>query len=161
MTVQDFQNILETQTLLFQELSAHQIGLQEAVFEKDYPAAEKCIAAMKDLSVAIRDIEMQREESYTRLLEQMNISREYGLTMLFATLGSPHREGLAKAFRDLKIAVLQVRTVNDGILAYSGSQIETMEAIIDELYPSRRNGTYTARGIRQKSSQPMVLDHSL
>ncbi len=161
MTVQDFQSILETQTVLFQQLAEHQLRLQEAVFDKDYIEADRSISAMKELSEAIRNCELQRQRGFVELLDQLNISREYGLTMLFATLDSPQREKLGAAFRDLKVAVLQVRTVNEGIMAYAGSQMETMESIIDELYPSRRDGTYTAAGYRQTSSQPMVLDHSL
>lgn len=161
MTVQEFQSILETQTVLFQQLSEHQVNLQEAVIEKDYPGAEKSISAMKELSEGIRDCETRRQLAFEELLHQMNISPEFGLTMLFATLEDGQREKLASAFLELKIAVLQVRTVNEGIMAYSGSQLETMEGIVDELYPQRRDGTYTSRGMHSTSAQPVVLDHSL
>jgi hypothetical protein len=161
MTVQEFQNILETQTVLFQQLSEYQIQLQEAVFDKNYVDADRSISAMKRLSESIRNCEIQRQQAYADLLDQLGISHEFGLTMLFATLDNPQRETLARSFRDLKVAVLQVRTVNEGIMAYSGAQMETMESIIDELYPTRRDGTYTAAGYRQKTSQPLVLDHSL
>jgi hypothetical protein len=161
MTVQDFQIILEKQTGLFQQLADHQIRLQEAVFDKNYADAERSISAMKGLSESIRLCEARRQQAYLELLDQMGISEEFGLTMLFASLEHPARENLARAFRDLKVSVLQVRTVNEGIMAYAGTQMETMESIIDELYPSRRDGMYTNRGYRQKTSQPLVLDHSL
>lgn len=161
MTVVEFQSILETQTLLFRQLAESQMALQDAVFEKDYPKTERSIASMKELSEAIRGVEERRQLAFEELLSQLGISSEFGLTMLFATLEGEKREALSTAFRDLKVAVLQVRTVNQGIMAYAGSQMDAMEGVIDELYPSRKDGTYTSMGYRQKSREPMVLDHSL
>ncbi len=161
MTIHTFKSILKSQTSLFQQLAEHQAQLQYAVMDKNYSLTDQSISAMRKISESIRVYEIKRQEAFEKLLESMDISVEYGLTMLFATLEPHEREELSSAFRELKIAVLQVRTVNEGIMAYSGSHMETMEEIIDALYPGRRDGTYNSSGARQKTATPLVLDHSL
>ena len=158
--VEDFQNILEEQTVLFQRLAKHQLDLQEALFDKNYPQAEQNIDAMTQLANAIHHGEYARQAAFENLLADRNMLPETEPSSFLTTLDSTSRGGLAQAFRNFKIAVLQARTCNEWISTYSSSRIEIMEDIINELYPERRDGTYTAKGQHQKTARPLVLDHS-
>ena len=161
MIIKDFQNILETQTDLFKQFARHQHDLQNALMDKDYLLAEQSMEAMAQLSSAIHEGEEWRQASFANLIAARGIAPDASVTVLMELLEPAARKELARVFRDFKVAVFQTRSFNEGIRAYSNSQMGTMEDIIDELYPKRRNGTYTADGQRQKTTEPLVLDHSL
>ena len=161
MTIQNFQRMLEEQTAWLQQLAKHQHDLQEAMLDKDYPRMEQSIDAMTSLANTIHHGEYDRQAAFRELLEDSNLAEKTNLASLLETFDPDVRKAMEGAFRRFKIAVFQARTFNEGIIAYSSSQMETMEDIIDEFYPDRHGGTYTADGQRQKTAQPLVLDHSL
>jgi hypothetical protein len=161
MNIKNFENILEMEIALFQQLAQTERVVQEALIQRDFLLLDEYLEKSKEISEAIREIDHQRDGLYTVILEELGIEREYGITFLLASLEGSDRERMANLYRELKITVLQVKNLTSGINAFSTSKLDSMHRMLDELYPHRRAKTYRANGTHHPESEPMVLDHTL
>ncbi len=159
MSIDTFGDIIDGQTGLFEELTEHQQNLQKSILNKNYRLTQRSIREMGRIAENIQHGEQAREQALAILMKENELSEELGIHSLLATLAAPLRTSIGEKIRAFKTAVYTARTFNEGIAAYSSSQIDVLEDVITELYPG--GSAYTATGQRRSAEPAMVLDHSL
>jgi hypothetical protein len=135
--------------------------LQESLLEKRTNDNDHLIQKMEKLKSSIATLETHREIEFQLLLAEAGLPTNSGLRDILVLLAPTDRELLAEAYRNLKIAVLGVKAQAQGIDMFTRHSITVLKGVVDELYPERRQRTYTHRGRHREISSPMVLDHTL
>jgi hypothetical protein len=159
-TFQFLQLILQ-QTDAFTSMGNLELTLQKVLLDKRFIDSEYLLHQMQQLSDQIIELEAQRELEFQDLLQKAGLSPESTFQDLLGYLNSTDRELLASGYRDLKMSVFRVRAVAQGIDTYTRHHVNVLRGVVDELYPDRKQRTYTAVGMAKETVTPMILDHTL
>lgn len=158
--LQDFIGILDRQTALINELSEMELELQKIVADRDWERLTEIVPRMTTVSEAINEAEELRNQTV------LELTRIAGPGVLFSELLrrlSPEvRIAVTERYRNLKIAMLRLRSRSSSIDSYLRATISTQRGVLKELYPDRTSPGYTSDGDGTFTTAPaMVLDHSL
>lgn len=155
------QQLMNKQTEAFISMGEMELTLQKVLLEKRFIDSEYLLHQMQQVSDHIIELEAQRELEFQALLQLQGLSSEASFQDLLGYLNSTDRELLASSYRELKMSVFRVRAVAQGIDAYTRHHVNVLRGVVDELYPDRKQRTYTAVGVTKESVTPMILDHTL
>lgn len=158
--LQNFIGILDRQTALINELAEMELELQKIVANRNWERLSQVVPRMTAISEAINEAEALRSDAVR------DLTRLAGPGILFSELlrrlPTEARIAVTERYRNLKIAMLRLRSRSSNIDAYLRSTISTQRGVLKELYPDRTSPGYTSSGDGTFSTAPaMVLDHSL
>lgn len=158
--LQDFIAVLDRQTALINELSEMELELQKIVADRNWERLSQVVPRMTVVSDAINESEELRAEI------ARDLSRMAGPGMLFSELlrrlPTEARVAVTERYRNLKIAMLRLRSRSSNIDSYLRATISTQRGVLKELYPDRTSPGYSSSGDGTFSTAPaMVLDHTL
>ena len=157
-----FSAALQQQIQLLDLLSQSEHQLQHAVMHKDWQSLETTIARLYELSNQVYKCEQVRHREFTALRESMGLPETARFSALLADLSAEERLEIASLYRRLKISVLRVQTLTEGLDSYLNSTVQTMQQIVQELFPSTRGGVYSKDGNLNGTQPPaMVINQHL
>ncbi|MFW5801256.1 MAG: flagellar export chaperone FlgN [Spirochaeta sp.] len=160
--IAEFQNSLQQQVHLLEELAGYEQRMQHAVIMRDWPELEIAIQEMYALSDCIYSCEHVREKEFARLRSALGLPEDVRFSVVLGNLPQEHRHEIASLYRRLKIAVLRVQTLTGGIDSYVSSTVENMQQIVEEVFPGTRGSIYSRDGNLQGKQPPaMVVNHHL
>ncbi len=158
--LQGFLGILDRQTALINELAEMELELQQIVAERSWERLHDVVPRMTELSEAINEAENERNENVERLAHIAGPGIQF--TDLLRRLPTEVRIAVTERYRNLKIAMLRLRSRSSNIDSYLRATISTQRGVLRELYPDRTTPGYTKEGDGTFTTAPaMVLDHSL
>lgn len=158
--LQDFIAVLDRQTALINELSELELELQTIVADRNWERLSMVVPKMTAVSDAINESEEVRAEMVR------DLSRMAGPGMLFSELlrrlPTEARVAVTERYRNLKVAMLRLRSRSSNIDSYLRATISTQRGVLKELYPDRTSPGYSSSGDGTFNAAPaMVLDHTL
>lgn len=153
--------ILKAEAAAFTAMAGLESKLQLALIDKKFLESEFIIHEMQLLSDKIVELDARRELEYEALRISAGLDNNHGFKDLLVRFDPAEREQVASAYRSLKVAVMCVKSATQGIDAYTRNHISVLKGMVDELYPERRQRTYTSQGAHRESVTPMVLDRTL
>lgn len=158
--LQDFIAVLDRQTALINELSELELELQTIVADRNWERLSMVVPKMTAVSDAINESEEIRAEMVR------DLSRMAGPGMLFSELlrrlPTEARVAVTERYRNLKVAMLRLRSRSSNIDSYLRATISTQRGVLKELYPDRTSPGYSSSGDGTLNAAPaMVLDHTL
>lgn len=158
----DFVDVLSLQVLLFTDLAREERILADAVVAKDWPSLDRVIRVMDGYSRKIVHADEQRARVYDALRSRLGL-REGGLfSDVLDAIPFESREQLSNLFRELKIAVMRVRSLTGGVETYVESSNQTLRSVLQELYPERKGRLYSRSGATtEHADTPVVVNHHL
>ncbi|TVR59469.1 MAG: hypothetical protein EA426_07080 [Spirochaetaceae bacterium] len=158
----DFVEVLNAQILLFTDLAREERTLADAVVAKDWPTLDRVIRVMNEYSEEIVRVDEERSRTYDALRSRLGL-RSVGLfSELLDSVPFESREHLSHLFRELKIAVMRVRSLTGGVDAYVESSNTTLRSVLQELYPERKGRLYSRSGAStEHPDTPVVVNHHL
>ncbi|MAG13868.1 MAG: hypothetical protein CMN78_04670 [Spirochaetales bacterium] len=148
-------------TLLGQFKSA-ETELAGAIRAKNMSQLESCTQEMAALSDELAEVEKQRHLAFFRLRAAAGEDQDASFYQVIAHLPVDARDLLAELYRSLKFAVIGVQAVTSSLDEHINTVHETMQKILNELFPHRKGNMYSRAGKRREvDSNPLVVNQHL
>lgn len=158
----DFVEVLNVQIVLFTDLAREERILADAVVAKDWPTLDRVIRVMNEYSEEIVRADELRSRTYDALRSRIGLPSGGLFSELLDSIPSESREQLSELFRELKVAVMRVRSLTGGVDAYVESSNTTLRSVLQELYPERKGRLYSRSGASTEHAEtPVVVNHHL
>lgn len=140
--LQEFATALADQARLLNELADGQSRLRDAVAARDWDALDGLLPQLTEVGRTAGQAEQRR----SRALDRIAGDRKRTFSAVLAELPDEHRKRVSAGYRDLKVAVLRLKSHTNQMDSYLRSSITTTRSVLRELYPEHASGSYTAEG---------------
>lgn len=142
--IDNFIVLLERQTLLIEQLSRHEVALQNRVTERDWSEVEVLINEMTSVSEAIAEVEESRNSAFLEIAGALGVDTDFAAVL--SRLPGPVRDSISRRYRDLKVAVLRLQSHTANMDAYMRSSLATNRSVLRELFPEHAAPGYSSDG---------------
>lgn len=157
--VDDLITLIEREIILLQGMAATERRLQKAVIGRNWTAVDETIRGMELVSEEIAATEARRHDVFEECCRRIGAAGANAFFGLLASVSPEQRAKLSGLYRELKVAVLAVRSITDGIDAYVSSTMQTLNGVIEELFPERRGKIYSGTGsVDKQGHTALVVD---
>ncbi len=153
---------MEQERDLILQFSLWERDLNQHVCKRDWKKLQKVMASAEALSDELDKQEQMRCEVFAQLRDAVGELPDAGFYQVAVHLPAEERERLSALFRELKMAVVNLRGIVWGIDAYVRAVQGTLKGIIGEMSPMRRGTIYAKNGgARQSEAGPLILNRQL
>ncbi|MCK5153393.1 MAG: flagellar export chaperone FlgN [Spirochaetales bacterium] len=155
-------HILEKEIAHINEFTEVEKSIMDSVIENNWDTLEGAITQCNDISQIIERLDEQRETCVEILRVKSGEDSYAHFYRLTSNLETENKNRINDLYRDLKLAVLNLRNISWRIDAYTGTVTGIMKQTLKEIYPNRRGSLYSRSGmIKEADSNPMVLNRKL
>lgn len=159
---QQLKTVMEKEIELIQEYCDKEGKVKDCLFTKNWRELDVALKTTAPLTDRINALEQERNTLFKRLTEVVGESESAGFYQVVVHLPYEVREELAALYRELKFSVFQLQGVTNNIDTYICSVKETMDHVLDELFPHRKGNLYAKDGKPTSAKEnPMVISHHL
>jgi hypothetical protein len=148
----------EAETL--EALSGMEEDIRAAVLERNWLNLEARLQNVKNLSEKLSSAEQIRAIVYEKIKASCKAGSSEGFQDILDRIPPERRGNLAALHRRVRFSVEKVKSLTGGLDAYISAAVSTMDKILEEIFPARRNRLYTRTGKSRNAGHPMVISHS-
>lgn len=138
----EFATALTDQARLLNELADGQSHLREAVAARDWDTLEHLLPKLTEVGRTADQAEQRRGAA----LDRITGPEKRDFSVVLAALPDEHRRRVSDGYRDLKVAVLRLKSHTQQMETYLQSSIATTRSVVRELCPEHASGGYTPDG---------------
>ena len=138
----EFVTALSDQARLLNELADGQSHLRDAVAARDWDALERLLPKLTEVGRTADQAEQRRG----RALDRITSYGRRDFSIVLGELPDEHRRRVSDGYRELKVAVLRLKSHSRQMETYLQSSIATTRAVVRELCPEHASGGYTPDG---------------
>jgi hypothetical protein len=149
----------EAETL--EALSALEDGLRRLVVERNWGGLEETLRDVRAVGEKVAQTDQIRAAVYRKIRMSCQAGPEEGFQEILGRVPICEREPLGALHRRLRVAVERVKCLTGGLDTYINSALGTMEKILEEVFPDRKNRIYTRQGGFLDSGRPVMVSRSL
>jgi hypothetical protein len=164
-----FKKILRDEAQTLREFAAGQKRLQELIGKRQWTKLETQIAELKRLASSAETLENRRFQTYQQLKASVGFGHESvpehgqgeaeNFAEIVTRLPPSDRDELFGLYRQLKLAVIRVKG-NAGLLGfYLRSLSETLQKVLEELFPHRKGRIYSRSGKARDAGDDALVVH--
>ncbi len=139
-----------------------ELEVKQHLFDKDWKNLNGAIEESQKTSERIQVLEEERDSLFEELCSYTGEESRANFYHVIVHLPTGERDRLGYLYRELKLAVYQMQSITAGIDTYISSMRETMNHILEEVFPHRKGKIYAKDGKEtSKETDPMVISHRL
>ena len=149
------------------EFAAGQKRLQELIGKRHWTRLEGQIEELKSLASRAETLEDQRHNAYRQLKDDLGIAEDptrkpgtedaRGFEEVVSRLPAGERDELFALYRHLRLALIRVKG-NAGLLGfYLRSLSETLQKVLEELFPHRKGKIYSRSGKTRETGDDSLV----
>ena len=153
MVTKQLQHVLEREASLFEKFGKREHELQRVIVGRDWDAMDAIIPDLERLSMEIQATEKQRHAVVAEAKTAVGFADDAPFVDYLQSLQDDAREKLTQLYRDLKVAVLRVKSLTGGIDSYVRGSIRTSNAVLGEIFPDQKGTMYGRAGTSSRSSR--------
>jgi hypothetical protein len=151
---------MEREAELFRGLQRDVERLRVSLQEKDWNAALTIAQGMERSAQAVEEADGARDESFVLLRTALDLPRETAFSALLPALQDAPREELEESWRQLRMAVIRLKTTT-GRLRYSAEALaEALNRILERIFPYRKGKIYSRKGTPTRVSAAHLVDRT-
>ncbi|MDR1931664.1 MAG: flagellar export chaperone FlgN [Spirochaetales bacterium] len=134
--------------------------LRHSALSRDWQGLDKTLQEVKLMSEKVAQTEQIRAVVYQKLRISCKSASGESFQELLARVPREEQGNLAALHSRVRCAVEKVKCLTGGLETYIHSTVSTMDKILEEIFPDRRNKIYTRTGETVGSSRPMMISRS-
>jgi hypothetical protein len=142
-------------------LSILEEKLRHSVISRDWDSLDGTLREVKTMSEKVAQAEQIRAVVYQKIKRSCQAGPDEGFHELLSRVPGEERGNLGALHTRLRFAVEKVKCLTGGIDTYIRAAADTMDTILEEVLPDRRNRIYSRTGEALGSSRPLMASHSL
>jgi hypothetical protein len=129
------------------------------VKERSWPLLDESLTELKGLAEKIEKRDDQRHRSFRTLKGLLGMVDGEPFRQMINELPEEHRGDLERLFRQLQGSVSKVRTLSGGLFYFFRSVQDSINQILNEVFPYRKGRLYSKRGrSRPPREESVVVD---
>ncbi len=161
-TVISLMEIMKQEIILLEEFRAKEEILQETLKTSNWENLSDLIEEMNRLADWIDSTEKKRNEIYANFCGRNANGEELPFYQAICSLDEDLRSECAELYRSLKFATVKIRGLTWSLDSHIRSVSETMQTVLNELFPYRKGKLYSRRGTAKAAdTEPLVVNHHL
>jgi hypothetical protein len=147
---------------LFRCFADKERELTRVVQKRDWEQLQGELASLEVLARRIEETEHARHGRYCQLKGELGLGDRAGFDLVLQRLPEGRRADLARGQTELKNAVSRVRSITASLAYYFRYIRDSVEQILEEVFPHKRGRLYGRNGATAAtSSDPVVLNRQL
>ena len=146
---------------ILEEFSALEEELGRLAREREWAELDATISKMKITGEKMAQADQIRATVYGKIKRHYSAPPEETFQELLARIPSQEWGNLPELHRRTRMAVEKIKSLTGCLDAYISSAVNTMDRILDEVLPDRRNRIYTRRGEVFGAEQPLMVSRSI
>ena len=146
---------------LLERLSALEEELGRSARERDWTGLDGTLSEVRTMSEKASQADLVRAVVYEKIKRSCKAPPEEGFQEVLARLPAEERGSLSDLHRRVRIAVERIKSVTGGLDTYISSTVSTMDRILEEILPDRRNKMYTHTGGVFGAGAPLMVSRSI
>lgn len=150
--------VIQAETVLCTEIGKVMDSILAGLIARDNARVQDGLTRFGEFSGSLAQAEAVRTRVYEELCHVCRMDTSLGMGALVARIDPERRPAFAAALREFRVAVYHMRSVSQGIAAYTNSQLITLESFMVELFPDRSTGTYGSDGSRRSSASSFLFN---
>ena len=154
------EHLMKEEAETLESLSQVEEKLRKSVLNKDWANMDETLQNVKNLSEKVSQSEKIRAIVYQKIKTSCKASPEETFSDILIRIPPEDQGNLASLHRKICTSVEKVKCLTEGLDIYINSAMNTMDRILEEVFPSRRNKVYTRTGESSAGGQPMVISHN-
>jgi hypothetical protein len=152
---------MRSECALFVQLGRAIESLRETFQKKEWGPSLATAEAIQRSARSIEEADGERDASFVRLREELEMPLETAFSAILPALPDAERELLETSWRDLRMAVIRLKT-STGRMRYAAEALsQTLNRILDEAFPYRKGKIYSRRGTATSVSGALLVDRKL
>ncbi len=161
-TVHSLMEIMKQEITLLEEFRAKEEILQETLKTSNWENLSELIEEMNRLADWIDSTEKKRNDLYAVFCGRNSTGEEIPFYQAISSLEEDLRSECAELYRSLKFATVKIRGLTWSLDSHIRSVSETMQAVLNELFPYRKGKLYSRRGTEKTAdTEPLVVNQHL
>jgi hypothetical protein len=149
----------EAETL--EALSALEDRLRRLVMDRDWNALDGMLREVQAAGEKVSKTDLIRAAVYQKIRMSCQARPEDGFQEILARVPACQRETLSALHGRVRAAVERVKCLTGGLDTYINSAMSTMDKMLEEIFPDRKNRIYPRGGGLQDSGRPVMISRSL
>jgi hypothetical protein len=155
------EHLLKEEAETLETLSTLEDKLRHSVMGREWDSIDNAIRDVQTISEKVTQTEQVRAVVYQKIKRSCQAKPEEGFQDIMARVPVEEQGNLPALHRRVRTAVEKIKCLTVGLDTYVNSAAGTMDKILEELFPDRRNKIYTRGGETLASSRPVMISQSL
>jgi hypothetical protein len=152
---------MDRETELFTRLCQEVERLRDCFQQKEWNAGLAIAQGIEFAARMIEEADTARDDAFALLRDALELPREIAFSALLPALPDETRPSLEEGWRRLRVSVVRLKTVT-GTMRYCAEALgDTLNRILEQLFPYRKGKIYSRHGTPTGLSGAMLVDHKL
>jgi hypothetical protein len=155
------EHLMKEEAEALEALSALEDGLRRQVMAHDWANLDGKLREVHAMSEKASQAEQMRAVVYQKIRRSCQAGTEEHFQEILFRVPVEDRGDLSGLHRRVRLAVERLKHLTQSLDAYISSSVRTMDRILEEIFPDRRNRIYTQRGEILGAARPLVVSRSI
>jgi hypothetical protein len=152
---------MDRETELFTRLCQEVERLRDCFEQKDWNAGLAIAQGIEFAARMTEEADTARDESFAVVRDALGLPREIAFSALLPALPDETRPSLEEGWRRLRVSVVRLKTTTGRMRYCAEAMGDTLNRILEQLFPYRKGKIYSRRGTATSMSGAMLVDHKL
>lgn len=154
--------IMNQEISLLEDFRAREEELKTLVKESDWERLAELMEGLERIAGWIEASEEKRRRAYAELCAASGASDSIPFYQAIVGLPEETRTECAELYRSLKFTIVKIQGITWSLDSQIRSVSDTMQAVLNELFPYRKGKLYSRRGTAKTAdTEPLVVNHHL
>jgi predicted transcriptional regulator len=160
--VERLTDIISEETRVIKKFCNQELEVKQHLFDKDWKNLNEAIKESQKTSEQIQELEEERNGVFDDLCGYIGEETKANFYHVIVYLPTGERDRLGYLYRELKMEVFRMQSITAGIDTYISSMRDTMNHVLEEVFPHRKGKIYAKDGRETTvETDPMVISHRL
>ena len=155
------EHLMKEEAENLENLSVLEKKLRHSVMQREWANLDGVLRAVQNMSEKVSQTEKIRAVVYQKIKRSCQAKQEESFQEVLARLPVEERGDLSGLHRRVRVAVEKVKSLTGGLDTYISSVVSTLDKVLEEIIPDKRNKIYSQRGGFIDSSRPLMVSQSI
>ncbi|WP_319561828.1 flagellar export chaperone FlgN [Marispirochaeta sp.] len=161
-TANELIQIIKQEISLMEEFRCNEEELRDALKRSDWASLSDHMERMGQIADWIDSTEQRRRALYSALCAEFGADETIPFYQAIMSLPEELRSECAELYRSLKFTTVKIKGVTWSLDSHIRSVSDTMQAVLNELFPYRKGKLYSRHGkARTADTEPLVVNQHL
>ncbi|WP_269844563.1 flagellar export chaperone FlgN [Marispirochaeta aestuarii] len=161
-TAKELVQIMKQEISLMEEFRCNEEKLRDALKQSDWTSLSDHMERMGQIADWIDTTEKKRRDAYSALCADFDADDSIPFYQAIMSLPEDMRCECAELYRSLKFTTVKIKGVTWSLDSHIRSVSDTMQAVLNELFPYRKGRIYSRHGkTRTADTEPLVVNQHL
>ena len=146
---------------LLEKLSALEAELGRFARERDWTRLDGTLCEVKTMGEKASQADQLRAVVYEKIKRSCRAQRAETFQEVLARVPAEEWGSLPELHRRVRMAVEKIKSLTGCLDTYISSAVNTLDRVLEEIFPDRQNKVYTRTGFAFGAGAPLMVSRSI